>query len=64
MSFDYGLRKKNKPHELQHRSHEMDEDHGEERPKPVQHCDVVKLKQKRGDSDRKTMDKTTFWARL
>src|SRR5262249_3086068 len=51
ISFGQGLLRKNKPHELQHRSHEMDKDHGEEGPKPVQHGNVVKLKQKRGDSD-------------
>src|SRR5262252_8321182 len=60
MSFDHGLRRKNKPHELQHRSHEMDEDPGEERPKPVQHCDVVKLQQKRGDPDCKHWIKQDF----
>src|SRR6266513_2184509 len=39
----------------------MDEDPGEERPKPVQHCDVVKLQQKRGDPDRKQWIKQDFW---
>ena len=29
----------------------MDEDPDEERPKLVQHCDVVKLQQKRGEPD-------------
>ncbi|HEX4414402.1 MAG TPA: hypothetical protein VH107_12285 [Lacipirellulaceae bacterium] len=38
----------------------MDEDPGEERPKPVQHCDVVKLQQKRGDPDRKQWIKENF----
>jgi len=38
----------------------MDEDPGEERPKPVQHCDVVKLQQKRGDPDRKQWIKQDF----
>jgi hypothetical protein len=64
ISFGHGLPRKNKPHELQHRSHEMDEDSGEERPKPVQHCDVVKLQQKRGDPDRKQWIKNTILGTL
>src|ERR1700756_5244274 len=38
----------------------MDEDPGEERPKPVQHCDVVKLQQQRGGPDRKQWIKQHF----
>src|SRR5690348_4352473 len=38
----------------------MDKNSGEERPKTVQHCDVVKLQQKGGDPDGKQRIKEDF----
>ena len=37
------LRQENQPHELQHRSHEVDDDSSKKRPKPIQHRSVIDL---------------------
>src|SRR6266699_207745 len=48
-----GSWQKNQSHKLQHRGDKMDDDPGEERPKPIPDCDVVELQQNRSDSDGK-----------
>jgi len=47
------LRQENQPHELQHRSHEVDEDSSKKRPKPIQHRNVIDLQRNRDDPDAK-----------
>jgi hypothetical protein len=47
------LWQENQPHELQHRSHEVDEDSSKKRPKPIQHRNVIDLQRNRDDPDAK-----------
>jgi hypothetical protein len=47
------LRQENQPHELQHRSHEVDDDSSKKRPKPIQHRNVIDLQRNRRDPDAK-----------
>jgi len=47
------LQQENQPHELQHRSHEVDDDSSKKRPKPIQHRNVIDWQRNRHDPDAK-----------